>query len=429
MKKHLLLILFLICLMAYSGYAQEVATDAPKDKLTVDLMIRPRTEFRNGAFTLRDKDDDPAYFISQRSRVTLGYTSGKIKIGLGFQNVAVWGQVGQVTNNSGSTTMINEAWAEYLFTPEFSLKVGRQALSYDDQRILGGLDWHQAGRWHDLALFKYEKGETKLHAGLAYSQDGENRLGNFYSSPGNNYKSMQMLRFENALGEAYKLSVLALNTAFQVGSDSSMVSMQTLGANIVKTKGAFTFTGSAYYQTGENTAKRDVGAWMAAIYGKYQLTEKFAVNAGTDFLSGQDMNAAGNDFNAFNPLYGTHHKFYGLMDYFYVGSAHGNVGLWDKYLGVSAAVAPKFNLALNIHNFSSAGVIFANGEEQSKGLGTEADLTFTWGLAKNAKLVGGYSQMFASDSMEVIKGGGDSSLGQNWLWAMLIINPRIFESK
>ena len=44
---------------------------------------------------------------------------------------------------------MNEAWAKLNFGEGFFAQLGRQSLVYDDERILGGLDWNIAGRYHD----------------------------------------------------------------------------------------------------------------------------------------------------------------------------------------------------------------------------------------------------------------------------------------
>lgn len=398
-------------------------------KLGVTLEIRPRSEFRNGAFTLRQADDDPAFFISQRSRLSLNYALEDLTLGFGVQNVRVWGESAQIAPNEGNNTMINEAWAAYQITDEWGIKFGRQALIYDDDRILGSLDWHQAGRWHDVLLLRYDDENWQVDIGAGYNQDAENILGNDYSSPGNNYKSMQMLWAGKSIGEFHNFSLLVLNTGFEDLVDSKQNFMQTFGFNFYQVDEPLDFTATAYYQTGENAAGQEVKSFLAAIYGSLTLSENFALLAGTDYLSGNDMNDTETGVtNAFNPLYGTHHKFYGFMDYFYVGNPHMNVGLWDKYGGFRTAFSENFSIQLIGHVFNSTGDIYsmAENENLSSYLGTELDLTFAWTLSPAFKINGGYSQMLATESMEIIKGRGNHEKLQNWAWLMLTAKPRLF---
>jgi len=170
-------------------------------------------------------------------------------------------------------------------------------------------------------------------------------------------------------------------------------------------------------------------SFLAAVYGSLSLSENFALLAGTDFLTGNNMNSTENGVtNAFNPLYGTHHKFYGYMDYFYVGVPHSNVGLWDKYGGFKTSFSENFSIQLMAHAFNSAGDIYdmAANENLSSYLGTELDLTFNWSLSEAFKINGGYSQMLATESMEIIKGRGDQEKLQNWAWLMLTAKPRLY---
>ncbi len=395
--------------------------------LAVDLTLRPRAEFRNGSFTLKEPEDNPAFFISQRTRLRILFGISKLKIGIAAQNIRVWGESGQIAPKEGNNTMLNEAWAEYEFLEGLSLKLGRQALIYDDDRILGSLDWNQAGRWHDIALIKFEPEGQKLHVGLAYSQDQENKMNNFYSAPGDNYKSMQMVWYENILTEKIKFSLFFMNTGFQVKQDSSMTRMQTFGGNFYKTNNPLTFTGTFYFQTGKNSIKQSVNAFMASLYGNYKFNDRWSLQIGMDFLSGRDMDETESlKTSEFIPLYGTNHKFYGLMDYFYVGTSHNQVGLWDKYLGASCKLSPDFSVKLTGHFFNAAAKVF-DQEKKNSYLGTEFDLTYAWNLIKGVHMQGGYSQMFGTESMEILKERGDHTLFHNWIWAMFVVDLRIFE--
>jgi hypothetical protein len=47
---------------------------------------------------------------------------------------------------------------------------------------------------------------------------------------------------------------------------------------------------------------------------------------------------------------------------------------------------------------------------------------------KDVSFMGGYSRMFGSDAMKAVK-GGDPSKGQDWIWASLNVNPKVFVSK
>src|SRR5690625_7194136 len=76
-----------------------------------------------------------------------------------------------------------------MFTPVFSVRLGRQTLVYDDHRILGDVEWTQQARSHDVALIKFHKNDFSGHIGVAYNQDEELLTGTTLNT--NTYKSMQ----------------------------------------------------------------------------------------------------------------------------------------------------------------------------------------------------------------------------------------------
>ncbi len=83
-------------------------------------------------------------------------TSGRTwSIKISAQHVGVWGQDPQIDKNG--RFVLNEAWAKLDFGHGLFAQLGRQALVYDDERILGGLDWNVAGRYHDALKLGYAK--------------------------------------------------------------------------------------------------------------------------------------------------------------------------------------------------------------------------------------------------------------------------------
>jgi len=150
-----------------------------------------RPEYRRGYKSLTSSDQDPAFFISQRTRVKLHYGAEKFSFFIGLQDVRTWGSTSQLNISDGFLS-VHEAWGEVHISDQFNLKVGRQELAYDDHRILGSVNWAQQGRSHDLVLLKYEKNRFKWHTALAFNQNPEQLTTTFYSIS-NNYKTMQFI--------------------------------------------------------------------------------------------------------------------------------------------------------------------------------------------------------------------------------------------
>lgn len=398
-----------------------------ENETSLSVQIRPRAEYRNGVLFPHSENNDPAGFITNRARISLNYQGQNLMIKTSAQHVGVWGQDPQIDQTG--RFILNEAWARINFADNFFAQLGRQALVYDDERILGGLDWNVAGRWHDALKLGFENTNNKVHLILAFNQNGENRSGTYYAPGAQPYKSMQTLWYQyTAINIPINISAIFMNIGQESGdvlTGTDVQNLQTLGTNLNYAPGDAKIGAAFYYQTGKTAAHVDVSAWMVALNLNYNFTSKWRASAGLDYLSGIKDN--GTKFTAFNPLYGTHHKFYGAMDYFYA-STFMNAGLMDIYAGVSFKPSTKLALSLNYHNFSITGDLSDGTENISKGLGSELDFQIDWTIMKDVKLMGGYSVMFGTKSMDVVK-GGDHTQWQDWGWLSLNINPRVFFAK
>ncbi|MEM8901855.1 MAG: alginate export family protein, partial [Bacteroidota bacterium] len=164
-------------------------------QLTISAQVRPRAEYRDGFKTPANTLDEAAYFVEQRSRLTFDWVDSTYEVRLSFQDIRFWGESSQIVKQEDGNTFLNEAWILYKVNPGLKLKVGRQAISYDNQRILGALEWAQQARRHDavLAMFTNKKKSVDLHLGAAFNQDDEvpeptflqSPSAGFYAVPGN----------------------------------------------------------------------------------------------------------------------------------------------------------------------------------------------------------------------------------------------------
>ncbi len=395
--------------------------------------IRPRTEFRHGFKRLINDNTDAALFVEQRSRLYFDFKNEKMTFKLTLQDVRIWGETSQIYKSDNNLFNIYEAWGSYKISNVSAIKLGRQELNYDNARFLGNLGWAQQGRSHDLLKYEYSaENGISFHAGAAFNQEDvaanpePRRLTSTFYSGVNNYKTMQFLWF-NKKYEKSKFSLLLLNNGLQDLADSSGVNFsQTIGGYAVKQINKVKLESELYFQTGKDGAGRDVSAYLIALNATLK-TGVLPITIGFDYLSGNDPGTTKN--NAFNPLFGTNHKFYGLMDYFFVGNGHQNKGLVDIYLKTKLKTGEKSSLSAHFHQFSSqAKILTEASEEMSSNFGTEIDLVFATKISPEMTFHLGYSQLFGSESLEFIK-GGDRKQINNWAWAMFTFKPKFFTSK
>lgn len=414
MYKTLLLLGFL--LFTFPVIAQTFQTD---------IQLRPRFEYRNGYKTLLTEQEVAAAFISQRSRINFNFAQEALELKLSLQNIHVWGDVPTMRLADNNGIAVFEAFGQYKLSPDFMFRLGRQVLSYDNQRILGAVNWAQQAQSHDAALFSWlPKEKHRLDVAFAVNAPAETINDVPYTV--NSYKNMQFAWY-HIDRQNVAFSFLLMNTGYEFtnGLDEQETDyLQTYGAFHKFSKGDFSGDIAAYGQTG-NRNDKTVSAWYGGVNLNYQLSNSWKIGAGTEYFSGTDMGSTGN-INSFTPLFGTNHGFNGHMDYFYVGNHQNSVGLLDIY-GRLIYSKDKFNFTASPHFFSSTAEMIDASGSADKYLGTEVDLAAGYKFNKAVSMNIGYSQMFGTDSLEILK-GGDSSRVQNWAWVMVNFNPTIFTS-
>ena len=104
-----------------------------QDAFKIAAQYRVRPEMRHGYKTLSADTSGAAFFITQRARLTFDYKKENLKTYISIQDVRTWGDEEQLKDVPGLS--VNELWIELFFKNNFSLKMGRQELVYDDQRL------------------------------------------------------------------------------------------------------------------------------------------------------------------------------------------------------------------------------------------------------------------------------------------------------
>lgn len=485
-------------------------------QFTLAGQLRTRSELRNGLGTLNPEGAKSAFFTSQRTRLAFGYKWDRLLFNVSVQDIRVWGQdASTISNADGSRFMVHEAWGEitlaniadttikFRLLENLSFKIGRQALIYDDVRLLGDLDWLQQARRHDAALLKAQHKGWQIDLGAGFNQNtdafgvagtnyvaanvpaytadnkgnqiavptgfiptngkgGSLRLANNPSTNGMNqmYKSMQFLYLSRKFGQT-KISGLLFKDDFSkyradsvrniAGRDTGYVygrrydqagvnSRVTYGLMINKTIGNASgfktnLTAAAYWQRGKNRDGKDLKASHYTVALTFQRG-KFSFGPGWDYLSGNEAVGGGAGAastskidNRFDPLYGTPHKFWGYMDYFFVGTGSPVGGLNNLYFK-TRYTAKDFYITLDYHHFALAKTQYLKGADGKastqfdNSLGSEVDLIVNYNLSKFTNLEFGYSFMKATNSLEYSKLGTTNKADKSPTWAYLQINIR-----
>ncbi len=390
----------------------------------VSGQYRVRPEFRHGYRTLATDSSEAAFFVAQRARLAFEYNKDKINIYTSIQDVRTWGDEEQQKDLPG--LQVNELWLELALKKGFSLKMGRQELAYDDHRLLGNVDWSNTSRSHDALLLKYLNKEKELnwHLGGAFNQSGEPIFGTNYNLNNYNFLGFTWLKkgFSKAYSNVSAIAILNGLNSLDATSTSPKASF-TLGSLYNYQHNKWKGIAGGYYQGGKTAKNQSISAFMTNVYGEYR-SNKFFGGIGLDYLSGSTDNTPTEKTQCFSTLYATNHKFYGYMDYFLsIPTDTKQRGLMDAYLRLGTVPCKNVTTTLEAHYFALANESAAIS--MKKNLGTELDLLLEYKPTPIINLQLGYSMLFATSNMELLK-GGSAGVYNGWAFAMLKVSPTFF---
>ena len=385
-------------------------------QLDLEMQIRPRAEFRNGYKMPRNFHSDPAFFIDQRSRLNAGLFLDSIEVYISLQDVRTWGDENQLQGNP--SVGLHEAWVKWKVSRSFALKIGRQELAYDDQRLLGSVDWAQQARSHDALVMQWRPKQWQIDLGGAFNQSNASLFGTLYHQQ--NYKVLSYLWVHRNIGKDFNFSVTAISDGFQKYDSlaTPVLFRHTAGSHLNYKFKNLKLKGGAWYQFGEDANHKEISAFMLNLEAAYAL-KQFTFTVGNDYLSGAIQTKQGLGTNyAFSTLYATNHKFYGHMDYFSnIPNDTKNHGLHDYFFKVGWKKGD-WSAGLDVHYFLLAKQLYDKGE-----LGTEIDLSTGYKINAFVQITAGYSIMNPAPLMVQIKGGTDDKLS-HWAWIMLNVQPK-----
>jgi len=400
--------------------------------VVVDGEIRPRFEYRDGYSKPLLETNDPGVFAVQRTRLNLSYTTGVLITQITFQDARTFGQT--ASSSDVATTGIFEAWAEMLVIPGGSVKIGRQVLKYDDNRLFSGSAWSNTGTSHDVALFKYCVNDFQGHLGFAYNNNTAIFSETFYTA-GSKYRYMGFLWLTKDLFKGLNLSTIAVDegaqktaTATDYGKRISMNHAYTFGGNLKFQDPSSPLSAliTAYFQAGKSSTGSAMSGKMAAIKVDYKFLTILSANLGTDYFSGDDLSTDDKQHN-FKKLYGSDHTFNGYMDYWNTPLTQ---GLVDYYGGLTGNVNKKLNIEGTFHVFNTDKQLKKGTEEVGKKLGSEFDLLLNYKMNAQTALQVGWCNYFANDNTKIAKSlSTDAKIRTpQWAYIMLTIKPNFFTS-
>jgi len=412
----------------------------PKQEFSTGIDILARGEFRQGGLMPVDENgeaingDDRATFFLERSRLWVKYARPWLQAYINVQHSGVWGQSGRGSFN------LYEAWARVQSKQGIFAQVGRIGLFYDDERIIGSDDWTVAASSHDVVRVGYEGHNHKVHAIFAFNQNAENVSGGtYYVNGAQPYKAMHDLWYHfDAPRLHLGVSALFMNIGMQHGDKMNYDTkyQQLMGTYLCYAPPSWKVEASGYYQCGRTEYDIPLSAWMMSVRASHVFNPRWKAFVSYDLLSGDEnfhvppIGGLGfaqlKKIHGFNPLYGSHHKFYGAMDFFYLSTYYGGLtpGLHNLQAGGTWTPIPRLSVNAAYHYMATMVKV----PDCSYTLGHMMELGASWSIMKDVKLSVGYTFMRGTSTMERLKRTtADRQL--HWGWISFRVNPRIFSIK
>ncbi len=438
--------------------------------LVFDFQERVRWEIRDNNFDFNDAVNaltDDNWFL-QRARI------GMLVKPCDWFKIYVQGQDSREINSDrpdfpgllgaeGDDAFdLRQGWFEFGNAKNFplTLKVGRQILSYGDERLIGAFDWNNIGRTFDAVKLRWEEKTWWLDAFASTvvvpERGSYNQSDLFNGNETDREQIFSGLYFSTTGLGPQTIDLYALhlhentNARFQPAARGN-TDFATFGVRIKSKPGAFASSAPAPASDGKSVmdgkstpppaAPKPVGldyeleaAFQTGEVRGLDLTA-FAVHGGLGYTfdtswmprlgvaynygSGDDDPADG-QIETFQNLFPTNHKFYGQMDVFSWQNMH------EIEVSLKAQPVKAVTLKAEFHAFWLAstddvwyrangtaavrplGVLARNADSYA---GSEVDVLAQWNVNKHLAVEVGFSHFFAGDYLSDTGASDDANFG------------------
>ncbi|HEV7869280.1 MAG TPA: alginate export family protein [Chthoniobacteraceae bacterium] len=435
-------------------------------RLIFDAHARTRWETRENNFDFNDDLDSPTddnWFLLRFRLGVMLKPARWLKVYAQGQDAREWLSdrpdfPGQLAAEGDDTFDLRQGYIEFGDPTAFplTLKVGRQILSYGDERLIGAFEWNNIGRTFDAVKLRWEEKKWSLDAfasSAVVPARGQYNQSDFYNGNETDreqtfsglYFSTTALSFQTTDLYALHLSENS-NPRFlpDAPGDTSFV---TFGLRIKSKPGffasapgtsdgkqvadgksmppppkpvGFDYDVEVAYQTGE-VRGLDLTSFAVHAGIGYTLDAPWIPRLGLAYNFGSgDKDPLDREIETFQNLFPTNHKFYGQMDVFSWQNMH------DLEASIKAQPMKAVTLKAEYHAFwlaSTDDVWYrANGvtpvrpltpaaQEASNYAGSEVDLLVQWAITKAFTVEAGYSHFFAGDYLANTGASDDADFG------------------
>ena len=338
-----------------------------------------------------------------------------------------------------------------------SLKIGRQELSYGEERLVGAFGWNNIGRVFDAAKARWQNswfGVDFFASRVVIPEDQNFNVNNDYDWFSGFYATSPLI--PKHLLDVYFFARNADQKAISAvpspqAPQPSARDIYTVGGRI-KSKpselgnwdyfldGAYQFGNFRDRRLGANSPKLEHDAYMFVANGGYTFADAWGQpRLALEYCYGSgDSNPTDDKHETFENLFPTNHKFYGYMDFFSLQNIH------DIRAIIQIKPTPRWSIALEAHafwladtsdNLYNVGGAPRGGITPTPGnnyginpgydsyVGSEIDIVAGYALTRYAQIEAGYGHFFTGDYIDSsLSAPAVGSADANFFYLQLNVN-------
>lgn len=405
----------------------------PADSTTLVLAVeyRPRTEFRHGYRQLPATGSEPAFFTSHRARINLDYVAQKFRMYASLQDIRVWGE--EDTRDPAGDAQFFEFYAEPLIAKNLKVRVGRQVISYADERLFASNNWRQAGGKHDALRVMFKKPGLDMDLIAAFNQTRVRNFGTLYDPSFDFYKMLLAHFFSWKPNSAFTLTGINFTDGYQDAKGSQKTQFKyTQGGILALQLQAAKVTLAAYYQHGRIESGEKLRAWYFDPQISFSAGKNHKINLGMQWFSG-DSNPNDGISEAFLAQYGAFHRYNGRMDYTErTVRTYNHAGILNPYLIQDIKFTKKWGLIWESHLLGTTTPIRSatNGiyDGSQRIYGWENDFRFRYKPNSFTSIELAYLFMFANEKLTYLPAGagGNAEILPQFAYLEITWTPELF---
>lgn len=262
-------------------------------------------------------------------------------------------------------TEVNQVWLNYAIAPRLNARLGRQRISLDNERFIGGVGWRQNEQTYDGVSVQINSwGQSELFLSYVYNV---NRIFGDQVPAGDHDQNTVLANFSAPIFDELELS------SYYYGIDNNDVasfSTRTVGLHLAGehtlVKWPVNWGAQWANQVDNSNNPIDYNANYWRLDGSIEFMP-LTIKAGLEILEGDQFNAGA----AFRTPLATLHAFNGFADAFLTTP---DDGLEDIFIGTAGKLGA-YNWAITWHDFSA--------ESGNRDFGWELDATLNRRFGKH----------------------------------------------